>query len=97
MERKKGEKMNKYQEALNEIKNCNCENCYCDSMGVIEVLVERATPMKPLDIHTPVVKWGLCPACKGELNKFHGRPNRVLENEAYCRDCGQALDWSEEE
>ena len=59
--------------------------------------IEKQTPKKPFDVHTPVVTWGLCPVCKGELSKLGGRPNRILINTMYCSDCGQALDWSNEE
>jgi hypothetical protein len=73
------------------------QNFYFSSCETLQELVERATPKKPLDVCTPVVKWGLCPVCKGELNKLGGKPNRVFSNQKYCPDCGQALDWSEEE
>ena len=33
-------------------------------------------------------RWPICPKCKGELH-----PN----GEKFCSDCGQAIDWSEEE
>lgn len=33
---------------------------------------------------------------EGELNKLGSKPNRVFSNQKYCPDCGQALDWSEE-
>lgn len=102
--------MNKYQEALNEIKNIvldksgdgyrtakYLQNFYYSSCETLQELVEKTTPKKPLDVCTPVVKWGLCPVCKGELNKLGGKPNRVFSNQKYCPDCGQALDWSEDE
>lgn len=57
--------------------------------------LEKQIPKKPLNICTPVVTWGLCPVCKGELNKLGNRPNRVFKNQVYCSDCGQALDWSD--
>ena len=57
--------------------------------------IEKQIPKKPIDICTPVVTWGLCPNCKGELNKLGGRKNRVFKTNAYCPDCGQALDWSD--
>lgn len=56
--------------------------------------LEKQIPKKPIDVCTPVVTWGLCPICKGELNKLGNRPNRVFESTKYCPDCGQALDWS---
>lgn len=59
--------------------------------------IEKQKPKKPLDVHTPVITWGICPACKGELSKLGGRPNRILIHTMYCSDCGQALDWTEEE
>ena len=62
----------------------------------IEAL-KKQIPRKPIDVCTPVVTWGLCPICKGELNKLGNQPNRVFENTKYCPDCGQALDWGEEE
>lgn len=68
-----------------------------DSMATLREIVNKETQKKPLDVCTPVVKWGLCPVCKGELNKLGSKPNRVFSNQKYCPDCGQALDWSEEE
>ena len=32
--------------------------------------LEKQIPKKPLDICTPVVTWGICPFCRGELNKI---------------------------
>lgn len=61
----------------------------------IDEALEKQIPKKPLDIHTPVVTWGLCPVCKGELNKLGGRPNRVFFGINYCSDCGQRIDWSD--
>ena len=57
--------------------------------------LEKQIPKKPLDICTPVVTWGLCPTCKGELNKLGKSPNRVFINQKFCSDGGQALDWSD--
>lgn len=57
--------------------------------------VEKQIPKKPLNICTPVVTWGICPFCRGELNKIEKQTNRVFKTNAYCMDCGQALDWSD--
>ncbi len=57
--------------------------------------LEKQIPKKPIDVRTPVVTWGLCPVCKGELNKLGGNPNRVFSHMNYCPDCGQRIDWSE--
>ena len=102
--------MNKYKEALDEIKSIvldksgdgyhtqrYLQDFYYSSCETLQELVEKITPKKPLDVCTPVVKWGLCPVCKGELNKLGCKPNRVFSNQKYCPDCGQAIDWSEDE
>ena len=67
-----------------------------EALEIAKQALEKQIPKKPLDICTPVVTWGLCPICKGELNKLGNRPNRVFEGTKYCPDCGQALDWSED-
>lgn len=61
----------------------------------IEAL-EKQIPKKPSDITSPVVRWGICPVCKGEPFAL-GRPNRIFDSCNYCSNCGQALDWSDEE
>ena len=62
-------------------------------IDLIEKIVKKAIPMKPIDIQTPVVTWGLCPVCKGEYRKLGRKPNRVFLSDKYCPDCGQRLDW----
>lgn len=78
-------------EYLQEPNNINLEWVEC--LTVCRIGLERMRPKKPLDICTPVVTWGLCPTCKGELNKLGKSPNRVFINQKFCSDCGQALDW----
>ena len=63
------------------------------SLDIAISAIEKQIPKKPLDVCTPVVTWGLCPTCKGELNKLGGRPNRVFQSNAFCPDCGQKLLW----
>lgn len=63
------------------------------SLDIAISALEKQIPKKPLDVCTPVVTWGLCPTCKGELNKLGGRPNRVFQSNAFCPDCGQKLLW----
>ena len=64
---------------------------------LIEEIVKKAIPMKPIDIQTPVLTWGLCPVCKGEYRKLGRKPNRVFLSDKYCPDCGQRLGWDLEE
>ena len=70
---------------------------YAEAFEVAIEALEKQVPKKPLDICTPVVTWGTCPVCKGELIKLGNRPNRVFKSNAYCMDCGQKLDWSEDD
>lgn len=56
----------------------------------------RQIPKKPINIQKPLIRWGLCPICKGKNDGFYLRPNRVTEAQKFCSDCGQALDWSED-
>lgn len=84
------------QEALEIRKNPHFKDEDNEELSrCIDEALEKQIAKKPLDICTPVVTWGLCPICKGELNKLGNRPNRVFEGTKYCPDCGQALDWSD--
>lgn len=49
----------------------------------IDEALEKQIPKKPLDICTPFITWGLCPICKGELNKLENQPNRVFKGRKY--------------
>ena len=40
-----------------------------EALKIVKQAVEKQIPKKPLDICTPVVTWGICPFCRGELNK----------------------------
>ena len=101
--------MNKYQEALEFLKESACENYFKQhvqtheervtifkSSEYLQELVDKATPKKPINQSTPVVRQGYCPNCKGELRKLGSRNEVVLEGQLYCCSCGQALDWSKE-
>ncbi len=67
-----------------------------EALNIAQEALEKQIPEKPLDVCTPVITWGLCPVCKGELNKLGNRVNHVFKSNAFCPDCGQALDWSDE-
>lgn len=54
------------------------------TMSVLEKLVERDTPMKPIIHETEFGYIFDCPKCKGFINPFN-----------FCPNCGQRLDWSE--
>lgn len=77
-------------------KNCKRNQfAYVKEIKIAIKALERQVPKKPLDIHYPVIKWGLCPHCKGEWRKLNRKPNRVFEYQKHCMDCGQALDWGD--
>ena len=81
--------MNKYQEALNKIKNMGDKDLYnerhlewCD---ILQELVDKATPKKiKLFPNSFYIK--ICPNCGSTLET---RRN-------YCDECGQKLDWGED-
>lgn len=93
--------MNKYQDSLDNFVKAlshftNFKSIH-DWKSDLQELVDRATPKKPINQSTPVVRQGYCPNCKGELRKLRSRNEVVLEGQLYCCSCGQALDWSEDE
>lgn len=96
--------MSKYTEAIssiyftmhNRVKPKTLGHCEDNNLEVLEELVDRATPKKPINQSTPLVRQGYCPNCKGELRKLGSRNEVVIEGQPYCCSCGQALDWSEE-
>lgn len=91
--------MNKYQDSLDNFVKAlshftNFKSIH-DWKSDLQELVDKATPKKPINQSTPVVRQGYCPNCKGELRKLGSRNEVVLEGQLYCSSCGQALDWSE--
>lgn len=89
--------MNKYQEALDSFEETFRNATLDDDLtnerqDLLQELVDKATPMKPIVQTFKRVFGGggyidkfFCPYCKSE----------VKENEHHCR-CGQAIDWDEE-
>ena len=83
--------MNEYQEALDElsldVKGLE-EN---ELIKTLQELVDKEKSRKPIT-HTQegVYAIPLCPKCKKPLNEHKDKPN-------YCSNCGQHIDWSDEE
>lgn len=65
------------------------DNIYYD-LGVLQELVERATPKKPSEMVEEETTWLQCPICS------YDTMNDYLNKYDYCPSCGQALDWSTE-
>ena len=95
--------MNKYREALERLrvlemaKNLHYQNQVAPQVDcdVLQELVDKATPKKPINQFERVLRHGYCPNCKGKIRKLGSRNAVVVEGQPYCDDCGQALDWSE--
>ncbi|PWL55152.1 MAG: hypothetical protein DBY38_02455 [Clostridium cadaveris] len=105
--------MSKYQEALDRLcennyfdekGNCNCDLIVMDRI-LMQELVDKATPKKPLkhpsykfsfiDNIFKQQKLYICPTCRNAC-LVRIAPNERNENR-YCYDCGQAIDWSDED
>jgi len=84
--------MNKYQEALDEIKEIGYgKECQID---LLQELVYKTTPKKPTKDNSKGD--GSCPSCGNTI--FDGSDifyaNKVYR---YCQYCSQAIDWSNED
>ena len=82
--------MNKYQEALD---NVWAEWGTSDrDIDILQELVDRATPIKPVEYQELSCVNYLCPICE---NKYHDSVNN-RKYIKYCPICGQALLWEDE-
>lgn len=85
---------NKYQEALHNLRQIEQErNTWDISCDVLQELIDRATPLKPteklIEVYyreTPLHYY--CPICDYWVGD-------ESEQQNYCLNCGQAIDWSE--
>ena len=94
--------MNKYQKALNELKNSDFRllafrnvseeeqptifDLFHSEIFALQELIDKKTPMKPTKIKGEIIKYYKCPNC--------GSMIRCYDN--HCSECGQKLDWSNE-
>lgn len=92
----------KVQEVIQNLEYLISDDCtgtqsdYVEEIELAIKVLERQIPKKPTDVRTVII-WGLCPVCKGKLNMLGRQPSRVFKLDNFCPDCGQALDWSDEE
>ena len=80
----------------------NCDLCYAqgntgehiESVKVAIQALEKHIPKKPPVVNTPsiFIKVPLCPNCS---TSEHYQP--LYGKTKYCSNCGQKLDWSDEE
>ena len=98
--------MNKYQEALNELKSWSTtssipigadKHFVYEQVHIIQELIDRATPKKVKVVPGDRLRFdGLCPNCNRPL--FDGSDMFFKEKRyQFCDYCGQALDWSKDE
>lgn len=84
---------NRYQKALDSI----CNRCFTDEpKKVLQELVDKETPKK---LKSKTDKDGrllwVCPNCEDVYMKFWSDVETITCRK-YCDECGQKLDWSEE-
>lgn len=92
--------MNKYQEALNGVATCaRCIDCECDDLMLLRKLVNKETPQKIVKLPKKQPDYAyLCPSCGKVLGKVvTGIKIPYFEEDKYCCNCGQAIDWSGED
>lgn len=86
--------MNKYQEALDDIKY-NTRYRYVtfkrSSLETLQELVDKETPKK---VFKESLQDALCVKCGSYIN-FDMLNNKIEHAPKYCAYCGQKLDWSE--
>ena len=98
--------MNKYQEALDYAKKHLDSKQDLEKVGVLQELVDRETPKKPIlsdtwkdEEQTDIYDENgfidpivsICPNCR----KYGIFDFEYGEKFNYCKHCGQAIDWSE--
>ena len=81
-----------YRVVLHEAKSMGCNkikalyNIPLKNMEMIVQALEKQIPKKP--DFTEDKEFALCPCCNGK---------GLLNKQKYCDNCGQKLDWSDEE
>lgn len=92
--------MNKYIEALDFAKKHLDSKHDLERVRVLQELVDKATPKKPLPNKKiekgKYITWN-CPNCNKYISSgYYYPPLRMAYNHKYCCECGQKLDWSDE-
>ena len=85
--------MNKYQEALNYL-DFYCSVRHTEQQDLLQELVDRETPRKPDEIEHQHFD---CNKCKGSIFPLGESKSWHKIFSPYHSQCGQKLDWSDEE
>ena len=89
--KKGGKIMNKYEKALEDLLNeVMYDSDVSKSFILIKELVERATLKKSPEVNENIHAF-VCPSCETWIDC-----TGEFKDHKHCLDCGQALDWSEE-
>ena len=86
--------MNKYQKALDNFWlaiNCNAipfDDVMKYDLAILQELVDKETPMKRKKIYDELLfsSYSICPKCNSKVSPIC----------CYCENCGQKLDWSDD-
>lgn len=86
------------QEALDHIKqriqvNTDSIKETHEALYVIQKLVDKLTPQKPMPEGQDEQDYILCPSCKNPVGAVDDYLDENKSNK-FCHNCGQALDWS---
>ena len=83
-----------------------CENVQLDKpqfifiLGLMSTTLRKQTPQTPCDVEYMggIVTKARCPTCGERFPDIGGVAEcyNEVEMSAYCKYCGQAIDWSEE-
>ena len=79
--------MSRFQEALNFL-HWHCEVTHQEQQDILQELIDKETPMKPVIIFGTEC----CTKCKHCLEVNHVRFTRCNNV-----DCGQVVDWNDED
>ena len=88
------------QNAINHIKSSVDVDPWAVEIAV--EAMEKQMPKKPkikLDDYCEILYRMYCPNCNGYLGRGNKRVGYVVrrsENQKYCGECGQLIDWPEE-
>ena len=91
--------MNKYQEALDYAKKHLDSQLDLEKIEVLQELVDKVTPKKAVKL--PEIEYGYtheCPVCHQYVGTVcESEEGLYVEENEYCCECGQKLDWSDED
>lgn len=97
--------MNKYQDTFNHLKSlCSSSDYYKrgsllvplfeKDLALLRELADKETPKKPIKFKYKLLYGWACPHCANDISNNRKRKHQDIK---YCPNCGQKLDWSEDD